>query len=33
VAVTILVRLVIGPLCDRFGPRKTYTGLLLGAIP
>ena len=34
VAVTILVRLVIGPLCDRFGPRKTYTGLLaIGALP
>ena len=34
VAVTILVRLVIGPMCDRFGPRKTYTGLLaMGAIP
>ncbi|SDP82647.1 MFS transporter, NNP family, nitrate/nitrite transporter [Ralstonia sp. 25mfcol4.1] len=34
VAVTILVRLVIGPMCDRFGPRKTYTGLLaIGAIP
>ncbi|MGZ3181003.1 MAG: MFS transporter [Telluria sp.] len=34
VAITILVRLVVGPLCDRFGPRKTYTGLLLlGAIP
>ena len=34
VAVTILVRLVIGPLCDRYGPRKTYTGLLLvGALP
>ncbi|AOZ03068.1 MFS transporter [Cupriavidus sp. USMAHM13] len=34
VAVTILVRLVIGPMCDRFGPRKTYTALLaLGAIP
>src|SRR6185369_6201166 len=34
VAVTILVRLVVGPLCDRFGPRLTYTGLLLlGAIP
>lgn len=34
VAVTILVRLVVGPLCDRFGPRKTYTGLLLlGALP
>jgi len=34
VAVTILVRLIIGPLCDRFGPRKTYTGLLLlGSLP
>jgi NNP family nitrate/nitrite transporter-like MFS transporter len=34
VAITILVRLVIGPLCDRYGPRKTYTGLLvLGALP
>lgn len=34
VAVTILVRLVIGPLCDRYGPRKAYVGLLvLGAIP
>ncbi len=34
VAVTILVRLLIGPLCDKYGPRKAYTGLLLlGAIP
>ncbi|WP_020651529.1 MFS transporter [Massilia niastensis] len=34
VAITIFVRLVIGPLCDRFGPRKAYTGLLLlGSIP
>jgi NNP family nitrate/nitrite transporter-like MFS transporter len=34
VAVTILVRLIIGPLCDRFGPRRTYTWLLaLGAVP
>lgn len=34
VAVTILVRLAIGPLCDRYGPRKAYTGLLaLGALP
>src|SRR5690606_24452800 len=34
VAITIVVRLVIGPLCDRFGPRKTYPGLMLfGAIP
>jgi len=34
VAITILVRLIVGPLCDHFGPRLTYTGLLLlGAIP
>jgi NNP family nitrate/nitrite transporter-like MFS transporter len=34
VAITILVRLVVGPMCDRFGPRKAYTGLLiLGAVP
>ena len=34
VAITILVRLVVGPMCDRYGPRKTYTWLLaLGAIP
>lgn len=34
VAVTILVRLIIGPLCDRYGPRKAYTGLLLlGSLP
>jgi len=34
VAVTVLVRLIVGPLCDRFGPRRTYTWLLLlGAIP
>ncbi len=34
VAITILVRLLIGPLCDKFGPRKTYTWLLvLGSIP
>jgi len=34
VAITILVRMLVGPLCDRFGPRKTYTALLvLGAIP
>lgn len=34
VAITILVRLIVGPLCDHFGPRKTYTGLLLvGSIP
>jgi MFS transporter, NNP family, nitrate/nitrite transporter len=34
VCVTILVRVVIGPLCDRYGPRLTYTWLLaLGALP
>lgn len=34
VAITIIVRLIVGPLCDHFGPRNTYTGLLLlGAIP
>ncbi|MCU4412474.1 MFS transporter [Acinetobacter sp. WU_MDCI_Axc73] len=34
VAITILVRLIVGPLCDKYGPRKTYTVLLLvGSIP
>lgn len=34
VLVTIFVRLIIGPLCDKYGPRLAYTGLLLvGAIP
>ena len=34
VAVTILVRLIIGPLCDKYGPRRTYTWLLaIGSIP
>jgi NNP family nitrate/nitrite transporter-like MFS transporter len=34
VAITIAVRLVIGPMCDRYGPRKAHTGLLLlGSIP
>ena len=34
VLVTIFVRLIVGPLCDRYGARLTYTGLLaLGAIP
>ena len=34
VAITIIARLVIGWLCDRFGPRLTYSALLiLGAIP
>lgn len=31
---TLLVRLLAGPACDRFGPRYTFAGcLLLGAIP
>lgn len=34
VAITVVVRLLIGLLCDRLGPRKTYTGLLLlGSLP
>jgi NNP family nitrate/nitrite transporter-like MFS transporter len=34
VCVTIFVRLLIGPLCDRYGARLTYTWLLgVGAIP
>ncbi len=34
VAGTVFARLLIGKLCDKYGPRKCYTGLLmLGAIP
>lgn len=34
VAITILARLLIGWLCDRFGPRLTYTWLLaIGSLP
>jgi NNP family nitrate/nitrite transporter-like MFS transporter len=34
VAITILVRMVIGWLCDRIGPRRAYTGLLIiGSLP
>ncbi len=34
VAITILVRLIVGPLCDKYGPRKTYSALLIiGSIP
>ena len=31
---TLCVRIVSGPLCDKFGPRKTMVGvMILGAIP
>jgi NNP family nitrate/nitrite transporter-like MFS transporter len=34
VGITIFMRLLIGPLCDKYGPRVCYTALLvLGAIP
>ncbi|GIX07616.1 MAG: MFS transporter [Candidatus Poribacteria bacterium] len=34
VALTVLARVLIGPLCDRFGARRTYAALLiLGAVP
>ncbi|MHC4846689.1 MAG: MFS transporter, partial [Planctomycetota bacterium] len=34
VAITIVARLIIGALCDRVGPRLTYTWLLiLGSLP
>ena len=34
VGVTVLARIAIGPVCDRYGPRISYTALLLlGAIP
>ena len=34
VSITILVRMVIGWLCDRIGPRRAYTWLLiLGSLP
>jgi NNP family nitrate/nitrite transporter-like MFS transporter len=34
VCITVLVRVVIGPLCDRYGARRTYAWLLLiGSIP
>ena len=34
VAITIVARLAIGWLCDRIGPRRAYTGLLVvGSIP
>src|SRR5437868_15123005 len=34
VGITILVRLAVGPLADKYGPRRTYSALLiLGGIP
>jgi MFS transporter, NNP family, nitrate/nitrite transporter len=34
VGITILVRLLVGPLCDKYGPRLVYTVLLaVGALP
>jgi len=34
VAITILIRLVMGWLCDKIGPRRAYSGLLiLGSLP
>jgi NNP family nitrate/nitrite transporter-like MFS transporter len=31
---TLLVRFIAGPMCDHFGPRLTFAGLLFaGAIP
>jgi NNP family nitrate/nitrite transporter-like MFS transporter len=34
VGITILVRLIVGPLADKYGPRRTYVALLvLGALP
>jgi NNP family nitrate/nitrite transporter-like MFS transporter len=34
VGITILARMAIGPLCDKYGPRLTYTLLLgFGALP
>ena len=34
VFVTIFARILIGPLCDKYGPRRAYTWLLiLGALP
>ncbi len=34
VSITVIVRILIGPLCDRIGARKAYTWLLiLGSLP
>ena len=29
VAATIFVRLIVGAICDRYGPRRTYKWLLI----
>jgi MFS transporter, NNP family, nitrate/nitrite transporter len=34
VAITVIVRMLVGFLCDRMGPRRAYTSLLiLGSLP
>ena len=34
ISATIFVRIVVGPLCDKFGPRRVMSGLLIvGGIP
>ena len=34
VSMTVFARVVVGRICDRLGPRKTYTGLLIfGSLP
>ena len=34
VGITVFMRLLIGPMSDKYGPRRTYTALLLvGALP
>ncbi|XP_053374111.1 uncharacterized protein LOC128546063 [Mercenaria mercenaria] len=34
ISATIAVRIVVGPLCDKFGPKRVMSGLLIvGAIP
>lgn len=32
VSITILARLVIGPMCDRYGPRKVYVVLMIAGM-
>ncbi|XP_045169217.2 uncharacterized protein LOC123531962 [Mercenaria mercenaria] len=34
ISATIIVRIAVGPLCDKFGPKRVMSGLLIGgAIP